>query len=113
MLTVKQDAIRVQKRQQRRRGKRERHFNDSSDDGEESWSALEWQWNRQWEVEWSNITTTGITDMYEQFLPRAYHSSTLLLDRYLVVIGGMISTFVLCNFSPDKCTFSTTNELLL
>jgi len=107
MLTVKQDANKVRKRQ--RRGKRERQHNDYSDGGgdgdEDSWSTWEWHWNRPWEVGWSNITTTGMAlgdddeenSLERDFLSRAYHTSTLLMDRYLVVIGGMKSTGSILN----------------
>jgi len=101
MLTVKQEATKVRKRRQRR-GKRDRQrINDDGEDGnEDSWSTLEWHWNRPWEIEWSPVATTGIARGYNDeensserdFLSRAYHTSTLLLDRYLVVIGGMKST---------------------
>lgn len=105
MLTVKQDAIKVRKRQRQRRGKRDRQRINHSDDDEECWSAWEWHWNRPWKVEWSNITTTGMApgendeenSLERDFLSRAYHSSTLLLDRYLVIIGGMKSTGSIVN----------------
>ncbi len=109
MLTVKQDANRVQKRQRKRRGKRDKlHDDDMSDaDDGDSWcSTWEWHWNRPSQVRWSNISTTGIppgrsdeaNSVERDFLSRAYHTSTLLLDRYLVVIGGM------------KCMFCTAVE---
>jgi len=103
MLTVKQDANKVRKRQ--RRGKRDFERNDSNGSDEERWSTWEWHWNQSWEVRWSNITTTGIApgdndeeNSFERdFLSRAYHTSTLLLDRYLVVIGGMKATGSIVN----------------
>jgi hypothetical protein len=101
MLTVKQDANKVRKRQ--RRGKKDFQRNDYNESDEERWSTWEWHWNQPWEVGWSNITTTGIVpgdndeeNSFERdFLSRAYHTSTLLLDRYLVVIGGMKGTCIL------------------
>jgi len=109
MLTIKQESTKV--RRQRRRGKRERQHenNADDDDNQESWSSLEWQWDRPREANWSNIAPTGIepgdndhADSLERdFLSRAYHTSVLLLDRYLVVIGGM------------KSTGSTLNEAIL
>ena len=101
LLTVKQDANRVEKRQRKRRGKRDKQHGDDENresDDEESWSTTwEWQWNRPWEVSWSRITTTGIPpggseeedSLERDILSRAYHTATLLLDRYLVVLGGM------------------------
>lgn len=107
LLTVKQEASRVQKRQKKRRGKRDRQqhdYHNSDSDDENSFSTTwEWHWNRSLEVSWSNISTTGFppgdndqeNSMERDFLSRAYHTSTLLLDRYLVIIGGMKSTSVL------------------
>jgi len=111
LLTVKQDANRVEKRQRKRRGKRDKQHGDdenSESDDEESWSTTwEWQWNRPWEVSWSRITTTGIppggsgeeNSLERDILSRAYHTATLLLDRYLVVLGGMKSTSSVLNES--------------
>eukprot|EP00531_Pseudo-nitzschia_arenysensis_P020335 CAMPEP_0116116168 /NCGR_PEP_ID=MMETSP0329-20121206/894_1 /TAXON_ID=697910 /ORGANISM="Pseudo-nitzschia arenysensis, Strain B593" /LENGTH=550 /DNA_ID=CAMNT_0003609645 /DNA_START=412 /DNA_END=2064 /DNA_ORIENTATION=+ len=111
LLTVKQDANRVQKRQRKRRGKRDKQRDDddrSEVDDEDSWcSTWEWHWNRPSEVRWSNIRTTGIppggsdeeNSLERDILSRAYHTSTLLLDRYLVVIGGMKSTSSVLNES--------------
>jgi hypothetical protein len=109
MLTVKQEASMVRKRQ--RRGKRDRQlYGDSGgDDCEESSSTWEWHWNRPCEVSWSNIRTTGISpgendeenSSERDFLSRAYHTSTLLLGRYLVVIGGMKCTFIVFTDEPS------------
>ena len=103
MLTVTQEANRVQKRQRLRRGKRDREIesqenSDCNDD--DQWSTTwEWHWNRPWEARWSTVATTGIpagdndndndNSPERDFLSRAYHTSTLLLDRYLVIVGGM------------------------
>ena len=100
MLTVKQDAIKVGKRGQRR-GKRERDY-DGDGGGEDHRTTREWHWNQPSEIEWSTIDTTGIEasnndeeDSSERdFLSRAYHTATLLLDRYLVIIGGMKCKFI-------------------
>ena len=100
MLTVKQDASRVQKpRHQRRRKRDKQRDDDEIIDGDDQ----EWRWNRPWEVSWSNIPTTGIPAGHDEdensperdFLSRAYHTSTLLLNRYLVVIGGMKCMWIL------------------
>ena len=46
-----------------------------------------------WVADWTDIPTTlpspGVVD-----LSRAYHSATLLLNRYLVIIGGMKCTYI-------------------
>ena len=105
MLTVRQDAVRVQKRRQQRRGKRDRERNDDEcdDNDDANWSNWEWHWNGPLEVCWTNLDVLG-----NDFLSRAYHTSTLLLDRYLVVIGGMkskCSLFIdmfLCSYRKQK-----------
>mmetsp|Transcript_14193 Transcript_14193/g.39676 ORF Transcript_14193/g.39676 Transcript_14193/m.39676 type:complete len:129 (+) Transcript_14193:290-676(+) len=66
----------------------------------ESLINWEWQWDSKLKVEWSNVVTHGVPpgdyddpDSPERhFLSRAYHTSTLLLNRYIVVLGGMKST---------------------
>lgn len=104
MLTLEQEA---HARRRQTRGKRDREptHDASGDDDQDSVHNWKWQWDPQLEINWSKISTTGVLpgdydneDTLERpFLSRAYHTATLLLDRYLVVLGGMKSDFSILN----------------
>lgn len=97
MLTLIQKA---RARRCQRRGKRE-HDHKKDCDEQDSPSGWEWIWDPEVEINWSDVATTGLSPGNDDdensperdFLSRAYHTSTLLLDRYLVVIGGMKCTY--------------------
>lgn len=95
LMTVTQTSNR--KRKTRRRQKR---------DKQNAWTLGSyelWQWKDDVAIRWKTIPTTGIPpadaredqaeDGEQASLARSYHTATLLLNRYLVVIGGMKSRF--------------------
>ena len=105
MLTVKQEGKPIRRRQERRQRQPKDSDGDDSDIDDCDDATWEWQWEWSWEASWSDVATTGMApddddddddeDSFNRdFLSRAYHTSTLLLDRYLVVIGGMKCMFV-------------------
>eukprot|EP00536_Pseudo-nitzschia_multiseries_P005339 jgi/Psemu1/65045/estExt_Genemark1.C_990073 len=125
ILTLKQKA---HGRRRQRRGKRDREpSNDTmGDGGDDSLREWEWQWDQQLECDWSNVVTYGVApgdydepgSSERDFLSRAYHTSTLLLNRYLVVLGGMKCTderffHPILHFIDDLTDGSILNEAVL
>ena len=110
MLTLEQEAY---TRRRQRRGKRDRDpkHGSNGDDDQESVLNWKWQWDQQLEINWSKMSTTGVPPgdydnegtLERHFLSRAYHTATLLLDRYLIVLGGMKCTYAWFDLYPLIC----------